>query len=309
MPCSSSPRLPLLAPLLPLVSFSSFSPSPGSFASSPPRQLNLKGIGLCREQGAVGWVPKGGRDGEQVGGPIHHCRQPLGQAFWGKPTSRNPLQRRGWDNLGPCLPAAQVTASLAPWARGMAEPRGATLPPSTAARWPSPLPWGPAWHGSVYCTTEGTVSWCHLCSWEQPSLSPKSYQGRLRCWSLSPPAVEQDITHMTQGRIWPTFPQCQRGPLRPDPQLPHSPTMGMGTRSTHGPHGTRHHSPSHTAPSTWHPPAACPAAPPPWHRLGGHCSRGGAMGDRARRAGQWGGGSVTLSPVLSALSCLLPAPL
>lgn len=92
--------------------------------------------------------------------------------FLGKAYKQEPSAEMGWDHLGQCLPAAQVMASLAPGARGMAEPRGATLPAPTAARWPSPLPWGPAWHGTVSCTTEGTVSWCHLCPWELPSLSP-----------------------------------------------------------------------------------------------------------------------------------------
>lgn len=215
-------------------------------------------------------------------GPNPPLPSASGTGFLGKAYKQEPSAEMGMDNLGLCLPAAQVTASLAPWARGMAEPRGATMPAPTAARWPSSLPWGPAWHGSVYCTTEGTVSWCRLCPWEQPRLSPKSCQGRLRGWSRSPPAMEQDITPVTQGRIWPTFPQCQRGPLRPDSQLPHSPTVGQGTPSTHSPHGTRHHSPSHTAPSTQHPPAACPAAPSPLAQAGG--------GGTAAQEGPWGTG-------------------
>lgn len=181
----------------------------------------------------------------------------------------------GWDQLGQCLPAAQVT--LASGARGMAEPRGATLPAPSAAWWPSLLPWGPAWHGTVSCTTEGTVSWCHLCPWELPSLSPKSHQGRPRCQSCSPPAVEQGIiTHVTQ--------HLAHIPSVPYPQLLHSPTVGQGTPGTHGPHWTCHHCPSHTAPSTRHLPAACPAAPPPWHR------QGNGWGGTAAQEGPWGTG-------------------
>lgn len=107
------------------------------------------------------------------GGPNPPLPSASGTGFLGKAYKQEPSAEMGMDNLGLCLPAAQVTASLAPRARGMAEPRGATMPAPTAARWPSSLPWGPAWHGSVYCTTEGTVSWCRLCPWEQPRLSPK----------------------------------------------------------------------------------------------------------------------------------------
>lgn len=144
------------------------------------------------------------------------------------------------------------------------------LPPQLA-RWPSPLPRGPARHGTVSCATEGAVSWCHLCPWELPSLSPKSHQGRPRCRSCSPPAVEQGY-HPCD-----TFPQCQRG------LLTHS--------SCTAPQGARGH-PAHTVPigaSTTLHPTRHPPEPARQHPRPG-TGREMAGRDTAAQEGPWGTG-------------------
>lgn len=241
----------------------------------------------------MGWVPQGGRDGGQAGGPIH---QPLGQAFWGKPTSRKALQR--WDGTtGAVPPSCTGDGSLAPGARGMAELRGATLPAPTGARWPSPLPWGPAWHGAVSCTAEGAVSWCHLCPWEQPSLSPKSHRGRPRCQGRSVPAVEQDIPHGTQDLA--PIPSLPGGP--PDPQLPLSPTVGQGTPT---PPLSIPRSPQHTAPTSSLP--GTPSLALAGTRLGGalqHRRGHGGQGQASRTVERW-----KCHPQPCSISLELPLP-
>lgn len=96
----------------------------------------------------------------------------------------------------------------------------------------------------------------------------------------------------------------------PDPQLPLSPAVGQGTPwGTHGPCGTCHHSPSDTAPSTRHPPAACPA-PPPWHRQGHglwgalqHRRGHGGQGQVSRTVGRW-----KCHPQPCSISLELPPP-
>lgn len=187
-----------------------------------------------------------------AGGPNPPLPSASGTGFLEKAYKQEPSAEMGWDHVGPCFPAAQVTARLAPGARGTAEPRGATLPVPTAAQWPSPLPWGPAWHGTVYCTTKGTMSRGRLCPWEhtfEPKVRPRQAEVPE---SVSPCS---GAGHRPCDRIWPMFPQGQRGLLthssRTAPQWAPMGTPAGHTRSPWDPPlFWVSHSSQHTAPTT-----------------------------------------------------------
>lgn len=232
------------------------------------------------------------------GGPSPLPRSPSGTGFFGEapPPSRNPRWRWGWDPPG-VMPARCIgDGGPGPTGTGwVAEPRGAALPAPTAARWPSPLPRGPARHEAPGSRSVPVPS---LLPREQPSLKPKSHRGRRGdAGASTPPAVERDVAHATRGRIWPTSPRClavrrsRSGPV--DPQLPRSPTVGWGMPwHARSPGDPPPRSLPHV-PCTRHPPAACPAAPAPQRGQGDGCGGHGSAGEDG---GDGASGEVEVSP-------------
>lgn len=236
----------------------------------------MQGAGGCR-----GAPNDGGAEGEL--GAQSSTTYPLGQAFLGKPSKQS--QGRDGTTLGQCHPAAWGTASLALWGRECwLSPR--------ALRCLSPQPFG----GRPHCprVQHGMKPLAAAASWCQPYLP-----GAARFEAKVPPrqvggpetgthpAVERDVTHATQGRIWPMSAQCpaahqsRRGPMGQTLSSCAAPRGAGDTLACMIPRG----------PATTLPPAHAPrTAPAHRQHLLPSTGRGTAAGAQQRRAGTRGTG-------------------
>jgi len=301
IPRSSSPPPPFLCSSPPARPPPAPSPlGPSSSASSLPKTTQPEGIGLCRERGAAGWAPRGGGDGRRVGDPGLCCHAPLGQAFLGKVPKQKPLGGGGdgapWGDATPLLGGRRAALR----GRGLAEPRGATLPVPTASRWPSPLPRCPAWHEAPGSCSIPAPSVCPGAAEFEPHVPPRQARGAgagtLPCSRAGrrPCDPGQNLAHIP---AMPGHSPDQKGPCGARPTAPTSPTAGQ--RCPRWAKHARSRGPRRHAP-TWHPARGARRQPARQHPLpqgqGGGCGGTAAQGGWGDGAGRQDSGEVEVSP-------------